>query len=187
MARVEALSAEGRRGSALVRRACPRPAEGAAHAFNRRTGAPGKVCDECLPAFERDRTDKLVTSAKASLSRMRPRKRIRLNQRRRVGSGSRRLARRASPREHGNVSTDPLGIRRSTSGMFSLDADDEYAPLGRTHWPLWVLPVETAKRSRSTTSPLLGVDSASWGRAGCSVRRPPPRLAPRRPGQISSR
>lgn len=79
-------------------------------------GHARRICEGCLPEFERDRTDKLVTAAKANLSRMRASKedpaqsdearRKRIEKAREMS-----LAARAWEREHGPV-PDPAAYER---------------------------------------------------------------------------
>ena len=79
-------------------------------------GHARKICDECLPAFEHDRTDTLVKAAKQTLSAMRssaqdPAQSDEARRKRGEKAREMSLAARAWEREHGPVA-DPAVYER---------------------------------------------------------------------------
>jgi hypothetical protein len=122
-----------------------RPAEGAVSwLWIDKRGHARKICDECLHAFEQDRTDKLVKAAKATLSHIRasqddPAQSEEWRRKRIEKTREMNLAARSWERTHGPV-TDPTVYEREVLPLMqAMSVRRLVAITGLSEYYLWKL------------------------------------------------
>jgi hypothetical protein len=127
-------------------------------------GHARKICDECLPAFEHDRTDTLVKAAKETLSSMRsspddPAQSVEARRKRSEKAREMSRAARAWELEHGPVADPAVYEREILPKIRAMSVRRLVAITGLSDYYLWKIRKGEGRLHPRFWESIRGVDS----------------------------